>query len=116
MHVETPWMQASLVVAAPDQCSGSGSSFTGKAFLDLAWLNSAGTIEAAAIGFKRCPANATVAEDEVWYVSVTAGMTAVEVVGPHTPNRLSSVRLTYNGDQGESLVPPHTCGSVSLCV
>jgi hypothetical protein len=93
VEVATTWMQASLAVAAAARCSGAGSAFTGEASLDLAWLNSAGTLEGAATGFRRCGADTTAAGDEVWHVAVSAGSADVEVVGPHTPNQSAIVRL-----------------------
>jgi hypothetical protein len=95
LEVATTWMQASFAVAAGAGCSGAGRAFTGEASLDLAWLNSAGTLEGAATGFRRCSADATAAGDEVWHIEVSAGSADVEVAGPHTPNPSSIVRLGF---------------------
>ena len=95
LEVATTWMQASFAVAAGAGCWGAGRAFTGEASLDLAWLNSAGTLEGAATGFRRCGADATAAGDEVWHIEVSAGSADVEVAGPHTPNPSSIVRLGF---------------------
>jgi len=77
--IATTWMTTSFTVDSATGCTDMGSTVVGTASVNLAWLDSVGTLAGDLTGYRRCGHDATAAGDEYWALTVTAAKATLAI-------------------------------------